>query len=405
MLLLSFYNSKKNEAFIISGDKCNKFIDLINDTALDVLFCGHNLMFDILFLMSKGLKLKENIKLYDTFVFNKLLFNRIDLINQNGLDDVLLREFNVSMEDLGSSFATIDYDTMKPMVKFYNITPNMIIYAIEDITYLPNLLNRFISLLRGNNMIETFKHEHLFLKELIQFSFDGIPVDTEKMEEVFNATLNEFLQCRNEGNDVGIDFYNKGEIIRTFLNIGYELDITDNGNYSLKQDKIEDMEPLENDINDVLGKYLKFRKLQKSCAEINNKLLIVNEENEKIISKRKKDGLKIYNKRDYKKYLDGLITLEEVKINKDYKLKDEHDLNELIKNKKYKLAKEGKKLSLDEYVINGRLHPNIKEFGTVTNRVTITKPAMQNISRNAKKLVSAPNGKLLLSMDFKAQEP
>ena len=86
---------------------------------------------------------------------SKLLYNQFPITN-HGIDDILFKEFNIRLKDFGHSFAELDED-LNPICSVYDLTPNQIIYAVDDVIYLPMLLSRFITLLRKENLQVVYK--------------------------------------------------------------------------------------------------------------------------------------------------------------------------------------------------------------------------------------------------------
>ncbi|WP_160664991.1 DNA polymerase [Pseudarthrobacter sp. ATCC 49987] len=60
---------------------------------------------------------------------------------------------------------------------------------------------------------------------------------------------------------------------------------------------------------------------------------------------------------------------------------------------------------LSEKQINGRIHPTIKGIGAHTGRMSIGKPAIQNIPTNLRRLLLAEEGHVLVGCDLNRVEP
>lgn len=408
ILLVQLYDSVNKVGYVIDNTYLELFINRVN-ILKKVAFRGHNIKFDTLFLMNEGLNI-DNILLLDTSIQFKILNNSDTYKNSKiGLEVLLKDLLNIKLPDFegGKIFGLIDEEGNN-LTGLNEITPVMFHYAVYDILYLHECYNIMDKQLKDNNLYDTFINETKLLKEIIYFTYKGIPSSKECMYEIISAYRDQFKDIITRIPNQGLYLFPK-QVISELESIGYELPLTDKGASSLSSKYLKKLDLHVNDSERVVKNYLEIKEVIKILTDMDNRYKTLIVEAEKLNKKQDKwfsdreGGKDLFTAATQRDYTAGLITIDALKIKKNMNFTTPEEFDKFIDKK---IMKTGKTKSQYSWLSSkDRIHPDIDQMGTATNRQTMSKPAMHNVPSKIKHFIQAPEKRLLLGFDFKAQEP
>lgn len=146
--------------FVFEDDKWPELLSIINRAKMLV---GHNIRFDLKFLMRYGYELGTPI--YDTMLCEQVLTNGTNL--RAGLDAVVQRYCQVRLEK----------SVRKQFMLGMKLTPQQIKYAADDVKYLKPVMTAQRTALAENNLSEVARLECEASLAFTEIEFNGLQVD------------------------------------------------------------------------------------------------------------------------------------------------------------------------------------------------------------------------------------
>jgi DNA polymerase I len=178
-------DSNDQWVFIFDKDKMPSIFEVINSCKMVV---GHNIKFDLKFLMYQGLEVNCNI--YDTMLCEQILVNGTNL--RAGLDSVVQRYCQIRLD---KSIRTTFSSTSK-------LTDRQLEYAANDVKYLKAVMLAQISALKKNDLMHIAQLECKACLAFLQIEYNGLTLDTAKWMSMVNALQLQSMQCEADLNTI-----------------------------------------------------------------------------------------------------------------------------------------------------------------------------------------------------------
>lgn len=195
----SGFNFQSDTIFSIqvAKDTNDQFVFLYNEEMLPKLFeclnscqmmVGHNIKFDIKFLMSRGFVV--DVPIFDTMLAEQVLVNGTNL--RAGLDFVVQRYCQVRLDKtVRTSFSTATV-----------LTDRQIIYAADDVKYLKPVMTAQIKALKEHNLIDIAQLECKACLAFLTIEFNGLSLDRPAWLSMVDALRIASAQCESELNTI-----------------------------------------------------------------------------------------------------------------------------------------------------------------------------------------------------------
>ena len=400
-LLIALHCATNGETWLVGSQYTYEVVSVLNSLK-NKNYIIHNAAFDVQFLMNYGLE-HNNIFIKDTMILSKLAENDVsDRVRGYGLKKLLLEQ-GVHQDNLGANFAEQEQKKNEPAISYVNISTNYYVYGVSDVLDLYSIQNSKLHLLKDK---DTYMEEEQFLHTLLDMCRVGIPIDKNTIPSAVDNAFEEVDKIVKSTPEF-INFHNINNLKKVFIEKGYELPPTKSGNLSLTDDWLK--KEVESDKDDIrlLHSYIEFKKQSKTCELLAKDKQQVYTYNSKAEIKIKSAGVEAYYKKDQEKYEKGLVELKDVKLKKQYQILDEEGLEQykLTQIKSNFKRKGNLCVSLsDQLDENDRVHPSIQQLGAATGRMSMNNPNMQSFPKRYRKLVTAPEGRKILAIDFSGQE-
>lgn len=176
------------------GDKENQYVidagseDLLQLKPLleEKLIIGHNLKFDLKFLYKLGIFPR---KIHDTFVTEKVLNCGIPDIRA-ALDAVVYRRLGVTLDK-----------SIRGNIHKEGLSERVIVYAADDITYLPDIKEQQLKELREKELMGVMNLENKFTPALAYIEYCGFHLNKPKWEAKMKSDNVELEQAELGLND------------------------------------------------------------------------------------------------------------------------------------------------------------------------------------------------------------
>lgn len=158
----------------IAHDTNDQFIFLFNKEKLPSLFevinsckmlVGHNIKFDLKFLMHYGLQV--NVSIYDTMLCEQVLVNGTNL--RAGLDSVVQRYCQVRL----------DKSVRATFSRGGTLSARQLQYAADDVKYLKPVMLAQISALKKNDLMHVARLECQACLAFLEIEYNGLTLDRE----------------------------------------------------------------------------------------------------------------------------------------------------------------------------------------------------------------------------------
>ena len=158
----------------IAHDTNDQFIFLFNKERLPSLFIvinsckmlvGHNIKFDLKFLMHHGLDI--DVSIYDTMLCEQVLVNGTNL--RAGLDSVVQRYCQVRL----------DKSVRATFSRGGKLTARQLQYAADDVKYLKPVMLAQISALKKNDLMHVARLECQACIAFLEIEYNGLTLDRE----------------------------------------------------------------------------------------------------------------------------------------------------------------------------------------------------------------------------------
>ena len=164
------FDSNDQWVFIFDKDRMPSIFEVINSCEMVV---GHNIKFDLKFLMYQGLEVNCNI--YDTMLCEQILVNGTNL--RAGLDSVVQRYCQIRLD---KSIRTTFSSTSK-------LSNRQLEYAANDVKFLKPVMLAQISALKKNNLMHIAQLECRACLAFLQIEYNGLTLDTDKWMSMVDA--------------------------------------------------------------------------------------------------------------------------------------------------------------------------------------------------------------------------
>lgn len=271
LLLIQIGNKDIQIAFDITSFN-NKIPQELKDfLQSNRLFIGHNIKFDLKFLLQYGVLVK---KVFDTFL--------TEIITTNGL-----KKSGRSLQDLVKYHFndTLDKDIIK-IILTKGITEEVVFYAWKDVVYLEDLMNIQLKTVRRFNLSSAVALDNSFVIVLAYIEYCGFYLnwtdwekksqnDLQKLKEsekVLNTWLgknypeyiNSQLSLWETEVDYLINWNSPAQVIKLFDKIGINTTIYDHG---IKKNSAEAPVLLKQKKEfPIIPIYLEYKEAQKVCS-------------------------------------------------------------------------------------------------------------------------------------------
>lgn len=156
--------------FLYDKDMLPQLFDCFNSCKMMV---GHNIKFDLKFLMTHGYNLQ--VPIYDTMLCEQVLVNGTNL--RAGLDSVVQRYCQVQL----------DKSVRTTFSNAIALTNRQIEYAANDVKYLKPVMAAQTSALKKNNLMPIAQLECKACVAFLQIEFNGLQLDRTSWLDMVNA--------------------------------------------------------------------------------------------------------------------------------------------------------------------------------------------------------------------------
>ena len=183
--------------FQFSKEHLPAMFDVINSCKMLV---GHNIKFDLKFLMHHGLQV--NVPIYDTMLCEQVLVNGTNL--RAGLDSVVQRYCQVRLDkSVRATFATTTTLSLRQLQ-----------YAADDVKYLKPVMQAQISSLKENDLMHIAQLECKACLAFLEIEYNGLTLDREPWLDLVDNLQLESAKCESDMNKL-IDSDDTFESVRT----------------------------------------------------------------------------------------------------------------------------------------------------------------------------------------------
>ena len=266
------------------GDYDNQFV--IDTLTIDVtklsslledkskLFLGHNLKFDLNFLLHKKIIINN---VYDTYISEQIIHNGYDYIKK-GLAAVVERYCNIYLDK-----------SVRDNIYRYGLSTEVIIYGARDVQYLETIMQKQIEEATKKSVLGAIKLNNLFVPVMAYLEYCGFKLDTKLWQEKIDIDTKQIQEIENELNSyilnnniskfidnqldlfssevkVRINWASSPQVVEFFQLIGVDTSTIDKDTGESKQSASADVLKKQIDVNPIVGKYIRYRELLKRVS-------------------------------------------------------------------------------------------------------------------------------------------
>lgn len=265
------------------GDENNQFvIDLSYKSLKDLktllednskVFLGHNLKFDIRFILYAGI-IVNNV--YDTYIAEQIIWNGYENMKK-------------SLDYVSERYAGIFLDkSIRGNIHKEGLSDKVIKYAADDIKYLFKIKQKQLERATKWDLLSAIKLNNLFVPVIAYLEYCGFKLDTQKWQEkidIDKAVMNEKLNILNkyiEDNNitafinpqltlwdtsrVNINWNSPQQVVKFFNILGVDTKILDTESGEVKNTVNSTF--LEKKVNKapIIKTYIEYREALKRCS-------------------------------------------------------------------------------------------------------------------------------------------
>ena len=246
----------------------------------DRLFLGHNIKFDIKFLMHQGIILK---KVYDSYIAEKLLWNGYpNGMHGMSLQSVLLSYLNIYL----------DKTVRGKIIWSKTITDDIVKYAAGDVEHLIPLRKKQLEALEEKGLLRAADMENAFVPVCAYFEYCGVKIDIpkwkSKMEQdnkrledarqrldnwvIENKPSSKYVSTDNQGNlftgfdtapKCTINWGSSKQVIPLFKELGFNLLVKDKKTGEMKYSVEGKVIKSQESISTISKPYLEYKGCEK----------------------------------------------------------------------------------------------------------------------------------------------
>ena len=180
------HNDSNQYIFVIDNDqrRVDALIKLLNNAKILV---GHNLKFDLKFLIKQGLQPNQ---VYDTFICEQILTAGTNV--RNNLKAVVQRYCNVSLSKQAQT-------SFKPNS---TLSSQQLSYAALDIAYLPHIMHQQMEAMQESNLSLLAMLENASVLAFTEMEYNGITLDVERWKKQVAIIEQEAKDIEIEMNEI-----------------------------------------------------------------------------------------------------------------------------------------------------------------------------------------------------------
>jgi len=251
----------------------NNFKNLLEDKSK--IFLGHNLKFDIRFLLHKGIVLKN---VYDTYIAEQIIWNGHDEIKKS-LDFVCYRYVGVMLDK-----------SIRGRIFKEKLSERVIIYAADDIKYLGKIKEKQLERATKWDLLRAVRMNNMFVPVISYLEYSGFKLDTQKWKSKIEqdkktlkeklAELNKYIQENSikEFIDPQLNLWNENEsrvninwnspeqVAKFFKILGIDTSIQDPETGELKDTVNAGFLEKQVNKNPIIQTYIDYRAALKRCS-------------------------------------------------------------------------------------------------------------------------------------------
>lgn len=365
ILLIQFRINKKTYIIDVRElpDRITKYIlELMLSSGKPII--AHNAKFDLKFIYEKFGILFKNV--YDTMIAEYLLLEATE--RWNSLKDIVFKYIG----------DVLDKEITEKFIDAEEITQEMLIYASKDVSYLKEIREIQLDVIKEKKLEKTLKLEMVLLPVVIIMETNGVKIDAKKWESLYEEALVTSNRLEKE-------------ISKKFWK-------------DFKENRINDKE-FEN-LKEVLDYYKITYKNTKTEAK---RLKNIPIDDLEIVGKEFREKFNLASPRQLKTAFQIMgIGIESTAKDVLKSIKDKAPVAEDILEfrKAYKRTTTYGVDFLEHVREDGRIYATFNQIGTATGRFSSSKPNLQNIIRNEdyRSCFVAPEGKKIITADYSQQE-
>jgi len=211
VLTLQLGDEKNQFVLDMSYVSFNQVKNLLEDESKT--FIGHNIKFDLKFLLHQGIVIKN---VYDTYIVEEIVWNGYPL--KKGLDYVCQRYTGVMLDK-----------SIRGRIFREKLSEAVVTYAAKDVMYLHEIKEKQLERAKKWDLIRAISLNNMFVPVIAYLEYSGFKLDIDKWKEKIKNDYRVLQEKKNELNDYIIKNSIK-EFINPQLSIWEETPTTINWN-------------------------------------------------------------------------------------------------------------------------------------------------------------------------------